>query len=225
MRLAVLALALVLPFTEARAQTNYDLLFRRDTLVAMQDEAGAAMALTTGQTITYAVSHSDDAAAAPGGESVRLTLLTPTEADLELRRGAQHRALGRFPARVGNPMVMYFLEGVLKDVSDETGGSPYYLRNRLKEALARPAASEPVQAAFGDRQIEALRVTFRPLERASEVKRLGRFSDLTLTVVTSEAVPGGFLSFAAEAPGQAGTLGSNYRMDLTLSATPEEVVR
>lgn len=221
---APLMLAL-LPATGAEAQTAYDLLFRPGTLSSMEGEPADKAPVKPGDTIVYDNTHSPGSAVLAPKETVKLTLVTPTEASLELERGQQHRALGRFPARVGNPMVMYFLEGVLKDISDETGGSPFYLRNRLKEALAKPVDATPKTVAYADGKVEVQSVTMTPLANASEKAKLGRFADLKVTVLTSDAVPGGYLSFIASAPAGSAKASAPYENSITLRGGTPEAVR
>ena len=47
------------------------------------------------------------------------------------------RKIGPFPVSGGDPSLTFFLETVARDMAALTGGSPFYIRNRLKEALFR----------------------------------------------------------------------------------------
>ena len=47
------------------------------------------------------------------------------------------RKIGPFPVTGGDPSVTFFLETVARDMAALTGGSPFYIRNRLKDALFR----------------------------------------------------------------------------------------
>ncbi|MBP1848798.1 hypothetical protein [Rhizobium halophytocola] len=223
MRLPVLILTIAacLPPAGAKAQTAYQLLFRPGTLSSMEGATQAGVTLRPGDMIVYDSRHSQTPTEAALTEKVTLTLLTPTEADLRLERGARHRSLGRFPARVGNPMVMYFLEGVLKDISDETGGSPFYLRNRLKEALGKTVDAAAGSARFEGREIATRKVTMTPLIDAGERRKLGRFAGLEVTVITSNEVPGGYLSFVARAPKGERQGGAAYEASITLQPSPD----
>ncbi len=71
---------------------------------------------------------------------------------MTLHQGSQSRGLGNYPASVGNPLIMYFLESVLSDLAAQSGGSPFYMRNRVKEALLRDAQIEPVSLRYHDRE-------------------------------------------------------------------------
>ncbi|MTH65907.1 hypothetical protein [Paracoccus shanxieyensis] len=47
------------------------------------------------------------------------------------------RKIGPFPVTGGDPVLTFFLETVARDMAALTGGSPFYIRNRLKDALFR----------------------------------------------------------------------------------------
>lgn len=47
------------------------------------------------------------------------------------------RRIGPFPTTGGDPTLTFFLETVARDMASLTGGSPFYIRNRLKDALFR----------------------------------------------------------------------------------------
>lgn len=47
------------------------------------------------------------------------------------------RKLGPFPVSGGDPVLTFFLESTSRDMAALTGGSPFYIRNRLKDALFR----------------------------------------------------------------------------------------
>lgn len=47
------------------------------------------------------------------------------------------RKIGPFPQSGGDPSLTFFLETVSRDMAALTGGSPFYIRNRLKDALFR----------------------------------------------------------------------------------------
>lgn len=47
------------------------------------------------------------------------------------------RKIGPFPVSGGDPSLTFFLETTARDMAALTGGSPFYIRNRLKDALFR----------------------------------------------------------------------------------------
>ena len=51
------------------------------------------------------------------------------------QEGGEAVPLGTFPSGAANPLLLYFLETTVRVMAEATGGSPYYIRNRIREAL------------------------------------------------------------------------------------------
>ncbi len=122
------------------------------------------------------------------------------EAILEMRDNGTLRNRTPFPVEAGNPLVMAFLETTLRSMAQITGGSPFYLRNRLKESLRSGGQVTPTTITIGDKSMPATRITFQPFQHDKNAARIGDFADLTLTFVVSDDVPGGFALFSAATP-------------------------
>jgi hypothetical protein len=87
----------------------------------------------------------------------------------------------------GNPLLMVFLESTLRSVAKATGGSPFYLRNRMREALRDGLTQD------GDA------LTMRPFAQDANRVRLGAFADMSVRFELSDKTPGMVVSMAAEA--------------------------
>ncbi|MEI4472735.1 hypothetical protein [Frigidibacter sp. MR17.24] len=87
-----------------------------------------------------------------------------------------------------NPIALYFFESVVRTMARESGGSPFYIRNRMREALARAPLSGP-------------EVVLSPFETDPNRDRMGEWGALTLTIRTDAAAPGGLRSLTAETAG------------------------
>ncbi|MDH2328899.1 hypothetical protein QCN27_18790 [Cereibacter sp. SYSU M97828] len=98
-----------------------------------------------------------------GGESATLTLRPGPRLTLML----DGRPVGEFAAESAHPAVMFFLESTVRHMAEATGGSPFYIRNRIRDALAKaplnapvmPFAEDPNRAQMG--QFAGLTLTFR----------------------------------------------------------------
>lgn len=121
-------------------------------------------------------------------------------ANLEFRQEDKHRNLGTFPASIGNPMIMYFAETVARDMAETSGGSPFYIRNRLKEALVSAAEIADGEAELDGTDIPVKTVVLRPFADDPNRDRMHGFEDMELTVAMSDAVPGWYLSLSAVTP-------------------------
>lgn len=83
------------------------------------------------------------------------------------------RKLGLYPVSGGDPVLTFFLESTARDMAALTGGSPYYIRNRLKEALFGAGRVEEQ----GDIRV----VTFTPFAQDRNRDRMYGFETLKLS--------------------------------------------
>ncbi|TNC60036.1 hypothetical protein [Rubellimicrobium roseum] len=187
-RIATVALCATLAGAgAARAENAFDLIFRSGTLDG----------LPQGTELSY------DAGPAGTAEWERVVVgLGPQDAALVEGRTAEEpaRNLGRYRAAIGNPVVMVFLESTVQDIAEQTGGSPYYIRNRMRDALAGTGAVEAVTVPWEGGSVAATEVALTPFAGDPNRAALGGFADLEIRVVVSEAVPGWYHSMSVEAP-------------------------
>lgn len=179
---------------------TYDLLFRNGTL----DDVSRHKVLIYDRVVRNALN--PDAAERDNGQVA--LLISEGEkplAQLEFRQDSKSRALGQFPASVGNPMIMFFYETVVRDMAESAGGSAFYIRNRVKEALVEPNDVETGEAVIKGQIVPTQIVRIHPFDGDPNRDRMQGFGDLTLTVTMSEAVPGWYVSLVAEAPVGDGT--------------------
>lgn len=205
-RIATLSLCMTLAGAGAlRAESAFDIVFRSGTLDGLPegselhyDGSGLSQAERDTDWSRVVVGLDDGAA--------RVEAAAP---DAEERR-----VLGSFPAGVGNPIAMVFLERTVKDISEATGGSPFYIRNRMREALAADGAVGAATADWEGREVPATEVVLVPFAQDARRAELGRFADLEIRVVVSEEVPGWYSSISAEAPAAEG--GAPYATSVAL---------
>ncbi|MEM1383490.1 MAG: hypothetical protein AAGG06_07570 [Pseudomonadota bacterium] len=105
------------------------------------------------------------------------------------------RILDPFRGVTGNPILLVFLESSVSAISRATGGSPFYLRNRVRERL-RTGLSETGQAGSDGGRV----LSMRPFAGDRNAGRLGDFVDLEYRFTLSENAPGMFLSLSALMP-------------------------
>ncbi|MFB9947437.1 hypothetical protein ACFFP0_01185 [Rhizobium puerariae] len=218
MRLFVLLLVMLGFAGAASAAGTYDLLFHKGSLSGLDAPPPAGVGKQPPDTLLYdRVLSAGKKGEAPDSDNIGLQLTGDDNVALILRQGPRMRSLGNFPASVGNPLIMYFLESTLSDIAAQSGGSPFYIRNRIKEALLKDAEIVPVSVQLGDRDIAAQRVTLHPLEKDKARARMGRFAELALSVVVSEEVPGWLYSLEATVPEGQGAEDAGYRNVITLT--------
>ncbi|WP_306116063.1 MULTISPECIES: hypothetical protein [unclassified Roseovarius] len=202
--------------SEIDGEATYDLLFRDGTL----DQVDRDTALVYQRNVTNTLK--PDAAERDTGQIALSFRESQQEmAQLEFRQDEKHRALGVFPASVGNPMIMYFYETVVRDMAEAAGGSPYYIRNRVKEALVQPSDIEEGETVLDGKTVPTRTIRLYPFKGDPNQDRMKGFGTLELAVTMSDAVPGWYISLVAEAA-EAGS--PVYRSEVLfdrLEAAPE----
>ena len=89
-----------------------------------------------------------------------------------------NRKIGPFPISAGDPVLTFSLETVTRDMAALTGGSPFYIRNRLKDALFRGGE---VTVQDGHKV-----ASFQPFAQDPSRDRMYGFDSLTLRFVLDD---------------------------------------
>ena len=219
-RIAILGLVLGLGFgtPPAGAAETYQLLFREGVLSGVgADDTLSYIARRSGRSAPEPVEAAGQDMAPPPAElRLDLSVAPGDEVILTAIRGETRQRAATFPGSVGNPLIMYFLETVLRDMASQAGGSPFYIRNRIKDALLRDADIRPLALSLGGGTVAAQEVTLHPFAEDAARDRMSGFADLTLVAVVSDEVPGWYYSLTATAPAAPGEDGPGYSNAITL---------
>ena len=103
----------------------------------------------------------------------------------------------------GNPIIMMFLEYDVMGLSQQTGGSSLYFRNRIRDAFVDRATTEATTIEFAGRQISATRITMQPFLQDPMRQRFEKFAEKTYEFLLAPDVPGGVYSLGVKTPGAA----------------------
>ncbi len=186
----VLALCCAMVSPSAAAG-SHELLFREGTL----DAIPASATLEYQRTVS-----------APGSRPLEqrntgpISLRLTSDNMAEIHFGSQdtRRRVGAFPASVGNPLIMYFLETIVRDLSGLAGGSPFYMRNRIKAELLKQHPVQETVLQLGDRQISAQSIVLYPFKDDPASDRMRGIETLALSLTFSAEIPGWYYSLKAE---------------------------
>jgi len=129
---------------------------------------------------------------------------------LGLTANGATRPVPPFPADAGHPVLLVFLETMVRSMNTVTGGNAYYIRNRIREALWQGGtiAAETIQR--GGVPVAAERTTIRPFAEDPNRDRMGPFARLELSFVLSDAVPGRIAALEARAGGDPAAFVERY---------------
>lgn len=137
----------------------------------------------------------------------------PTEARVRFNQAEREVVMPPSPTTAAHPALLVFLETTVDSLSELTGGSPFYIKNRFIEAFAEPNSVETIELDFAGEIVAAERLLFRPFLGDPNADGLGPLAGLELAFVLSEAVPGELYSASAT--------GGNYKHVLILESTEE----
>lgn len=172
----------------------------------------------TGQHVVYTHVREGDAGESvnplPDGE-IRVTVRTgddgKREAAVTMGPKGKLRPVSVWPASSGNPILPIFLESTLRAMARTTGGSTFYIRNRIKDALGTGGTMTDVTLDVAGTSVKATKIVFAPFTNDKNRDRMGDFADMTLTFVVSADTPGDIVQFIAA------TKGTAYREEIAFS--------
>jgi hypothetical protein len=208
---SLVGLALAAP---ARTETVTEALFAEGVFASLPD----------GQEVGYI--HVRRGAVSPDGAPVtdgRIAIVSGPAADgtptlsLSLETEEGQRQTAHFPASGGNPVLMVFLESAVRRMAAASGGSPFYIRNRIKDALREGGEMTDGTQDLSGQAIATREVVLYPFKSDPNRDRMGEFADLSLRFVVSDKVPGHFLLLSADTPKAA----SGYHETITLIGAEE----
>jgi hypothetical protein len=182
-------------------------------------EAPALVGVPTGTTLIYRLERTiaesrggleePRLGAMPSASTVELSLHPEAtggrEARIEIVTGGQRQPAGPFPTLVGNPVLLVVLERDVAEMSRALRGSPYYIRNRIREALGETTLAEPARFAFTGREVAGWRIAVSPFAQDRHRDRLREHAARRYEFTLSEAVPGGLYEIRMVTPSADGS--------------------
>ena len=177
-------IAVTLLAAPARAADPIDLLFNTPHLDQTDPSLTLRYAHTRSSTAEQVLGPALDSAILLRREEGRGGLETVITMDAD---GAG-RQLDNFRGVPGNPILMVFMETLVSSLNRATGGSPFYIRNRLKEAFAKG------EVGTGE---AGQTILMRPFDGDRNAQRMGPFASLEIEMTLEETRPGMFGNLTA----------------------------
>jgi hypothetical protein len=133
---------------------------------------------------------------------VRVDTAEGPKLQLTQGEGAAAEEIAVFSTGSANPVLLYFLEATVRDMAAATGGNPFYVRNRIREALVASdlGAGEPRE------------VVLQPFAADPNRGRMGDYADVSLRFRFEAEHPDRLLELSADTAGNEG--GYHHRMTL-----------
>ena len=118
--------------------------------------------------------------------------------------GARHLALPEVEAAEGNPVLLYFLERDIREMSRLTKGQSNYFRKRIRMAIYQGAETRELTLPYRGKDVAACQFTVAPYLDDPLRERFAKLVGKRYTFTLSEAVPGGVLSVATRVDAEGG---------------------
>lgn len=168
--------------------------------------------LPAGTTLNYVYKHvtSEEKLGESFDETLAMKVeVEPTDAakrvaDVEIHRGDRIGEAGPFPTQNGNPIALVLLERDVRELAQLSKGSPFYLRNRVREHLATSTV-EPTRFSFGGKEIEGWKMTMVPFAEDPNKDKLLELGARRYEFIFADEVPGGLYSVRVVTPAKEGT--------------------
>jgi hypothetical protein len=191
---ATFAACLALPFGAAfAAPTAIDLVFETPALKNASD----------GSTISYRfVRKTEDKRLEAAFEDQIAVQVGPSGATnsvtIDMFTGARAKQLQNM-ARSGNPVIVAVMEREVQEMQKQTGGSPFYIRNRIMDAI-RNQDVQAVKVNYGGRELDGWRFLLMPFANDQNKAKLQDFAGLTYELTFADEAPGGLVSLRSVTP-------------------------
>lgn len=176
--------------------------------------------VSNGQTITYRfVRKTDDPKLTPSFEDEVKVLVGPEGAENSVKidlftgsRAQEHPNM----SKAGNPVIVAILEQDVVEMNKTLGGSPFYFRIRLKDALAEEKAAEPTKVEYNGKTLDGWKISLKPFaDDAKNRGKLKEYANRTYELTFADGVPGGLYALKTVTPKADG--GALLTEELTIS--------
>lgn len=168
--------------------------------VAPQTELDYAMAVTGGD--------------APGADTVRVLVSSEGnakgDAQVSDHSGAVTLPTEGLPC---NPVIIYFLERDISEMSALTGGQRRYFQKRLRLALAAGPEITAVTRRIDGKAVAVRRIVVQPYLHDPNAQRFERYTGKRYTFEIADALPGQVVQIRTEIPGPNGDFGHSSRTE------------
>jgi hypothetical protein len=119
----------------------------------------------------------------------------------------------------GNPVLLFYLEREIREMSRLTGGHQNHFRQRIRTALAEAAQIKDVDIRFGGRTMRAQQITISPYDTDPNRGRFERLATKQYVFTMCETIPGAVYEMRGVVPAASGSSKDEAMIDETLTFT------
>lgn len=125
-------------------------------------------------------------------------------AQADFLSGPRRLALPEAEVTQGNPVLLYFLERDIREMSRLTGGQPAYFRKRIRMAVYGGAQIRTLELPYRGRGVAARQIVIAPYVDDPMRERFERLAGKRYVFTLSDAVPGGVYAISTRVDAAAG---------------------
>jgi hypothetical protein len=125
-------------------------------------------------------------------------------ASADFLSGARRLALPEVESAEGNPVLLYFLERDIREMSRLTKGQSNYFRKRIRMAIYQAAETRELTLPYRGNNVAARTFTVAPYVDDPLRERFARLAGKRYTFTLSDAVPGGVVAVATQVDAEGG---------------------
>jgi hypothetical protein len=157
----------------------------------------------------------------------RITLKLAARADrscctasADFLSGARRLALPEVESAEGNPVLLYFLERDIREMSRLTKGQSGYFRKRIRMAIFQGARIRDLTLPYQGKDVAARQITVTPYVDDPLRERFAKLVGKRYTFTLSDAVPGGVYAVATQVDGEGVGAPPLWVEEMTLDGAP-----
>jgi hypothetical protein len=118
-----------------------------------------------------------------------------------------------------NPVLLFYLEREVREMSRLTGGRPDYFKKRIRSALAESAQIKDVDIHMGGRTMRAQQITISPYQSDPLRGRFERLAAKQYVFTICDTIPGVMYEMRGVVPAASGSSNEEAVIDETLTFT------
>lgn len=111
--------------------------------------------------------------------------------------GEAARDVQNWPDLSTNPILLWYLDRSVTQLSTLSGAEKMYLKGRIRSTFDEKGKVEAIKAEYGGQQVDAYRITITPFKGDPYASKMEGYDHSYLTFIVSDAVPGYFVDMAA----------------------------
>jgi hypothetical protein len=191
--LGFMALTAASALATADTPTSVDVLFERRHLANVEQ----------GQKIVYRFQRSvsdPKYLGEPFSDDIDLTVQKiadngTRDISMQVFHGERARPIESLPDMTGNPILIFFLDRAVNNITALAGGNRMYFKGKFRDGIRDKSKIEPVKVDYAGGKVDGFKITVSPFEGDPNALRMLGYEGARFSFTISDNVPGQFVEF------------------------------